>query len=547
MKTSFKELLGLLLLLTVPAVAQAQFTYTQNNGAIIITGYTGSGGSVFIPTTMFGLPVGIADGALSSPSITEITVDASNPYFSSVDGVLLTKSPLTVIQCPLGKTGSFTIPDGAREVGRGAFAGCRLSTVTIPSSVTSIGNRGFGDSYSLTSVTIPDSVIWMGDHVFAACTSLTNVTLDSNLGSRMFEGCRDLINVALGTNVTRIADGAFAYCTNLTRITIPNSVTNIGDGAFDGCSNLTNIWIGSGVASIGQAAFNLCWSLTAIDVDPLNAVYCSVDGVMFDRSQTVLVAYPGGKGASYTIPNGVTRIEDYAFYQCSSLTNVAIPDGVISIGDFAFTSTSLAGVTIPNAVTNLGANAFQFCNSLLEVTMPTGLTTIAGWLFCSCPRLTSITIPNGVTSIGDGAFVGCHSLTSVTVPDSASSIGGAAFWDCTSLTNVTIGNSVTNLGDYALNGCSNLRAIYFRGNAPSIDPSTFTGDTNATIYYRAGTTGWGPTFGGRPTAQWILPPPTIQMSPQTQTAEVGSTVGFQVQASGGLPCSTNGTATSPIS
>ena len=108
-------------------------------------------------------------------------------------------------------------------------------------------------------------------------------------------------------------DYAFYGCTSLTSVTIPNSVTSIGDWAFYRCTSLTSVTIPNSVTSIGDWAFYSCTSLTAITVDALNSVYSSVAGVLFNKSQTTLIQCPGGKAGSYTIPNSVTSIGDYAF------------------------------------------------------------------------------------------------------------------------------------------------------------------------------------------------------------------------------------------
>jgi hypothetical protein len=154
-----------------------------------------------------------------------------------------------------------------------------------------------------------------------------------------------------------------------------------------------------------------------------------------------------------------------------------------------------------------------------------------------CPesKAGAYTIPNTVTSIRSNAFFACERLSSVTIADSVTAIEEDAFNFCTNLTQVTIGNSVTNIGDSAFGICINLRGIYFTGNAPSLGGSNvFTGDDYATVYYLPGTTGWGTTFGDRPTALWSQVP-TIEKQPHTQTAEAGSAVSLRVQASSPLP------------
>ena len=130
-------------------------------------------------------------------------------------------------------------------------------------------------------------------------------------------------------------------------------------------------------------------------------------------------------------------------------------------------------------------------------------------------------------------FLGCTSLTSVTIPNSVTSIGYEAFDRCYTLTRVTIPNSVTSIGDAAFDGCTSLTSAYFLGNAPPDDGTDFLND-HPTVYYLAGATGWGSTFGGRPTALWIEVP-TIQTSPQTQTAEAGSAACLWAQATNALP------------
>jgi BspA type Leucine rich repeat region (6 copies)/Immunoglobulin domain len=152
-----------------------------------------------------------------------------------------------------------------------------------------------------------------------------------------------------------------------------------------------------------------------------------------------------------------------------------------------------------------------------------------------CRNLTRITMPDSVTNIGWNAFSYCTGLTNITIADSVTSIEMWAFSYCTGLTNVTIGSGVTSIGDYAFWGCTDLSGACFGGNAPSLlGPDVFSFDDNATVYYLPGTSGWGTTFGGRPTALWWIPP-SIQVSPLTRTAEAGSEVGLRAEASGPLP------------
>jgi hypothetical protein len=221
---------------------------------------------VVIPATTNGYPVtSIADEAFESApltcviipnsvtnvgnyafalctSLTNISVDASNPAYSSLSGVLFDNEQVTLLQFPGGLGGSYSIPNSVTSVGEGAFFGCEsLTGVTIPNSVTNIGDEAFQICVGLTSVTIPNSVTSIGDYAFEY-TPLTSVIIPNS--------------------VTNIGDGSFADC-NLTSVSIPGSVTSIGDYAFYGCGSLTSVTIPNNVTNIGQDAFAVCSSLTS--------------------------------------------------------------------------------------------------------------------------------------------------------------------------------------------------------------------------------------------------------------------------------------------
>jgi hypothetical protein len=159
---------------------------------------------------------------------------------------------------------------------------------------------------------------------------------------------------------------------------------------------------------------------------------------------TITIKTYTGPGGEVTIPdniNGlpVTSIWDWAFYDCTNLTNVTIPNSVINIGDRAFEGcTSLTSVTIPNSVINIWDGTFRNCRSLTSVTIGNSVTSIGSYGFFGCSSLTNLTIPNSVTTIGDSAFAGCSSLTNLTIPNSVTGIGYGAFEGCGSLTIVTI-------------------------------------------------------------------------------------------------------------
>ncbi len=287
-----------------------------------------------------------------------------------------------------------------------------------------------------------------------------------------------------GRPVTTIGVGAFADCSGLTSVDIPGSVTTIDDGAFAGCSGLIGVGIPSSVTTIGDGVFSGCSGLTSVG-----------------------------------IPYTVTSLGDGVFVGCSGLTSVGILGPVTTIGDGTFAGCSgLTSVYMPGTVTSIGYGAFSGCSALTSVDIPDAVTTLGNGAFAGCSALTSVVIPDNVTVIGDQAFAGCSGLTSVDIPDGVTTIGSAAFGSCSSLSDILIGSGVASIGDYAFAGCSSLTNAVFSGDAPSLGSNVFISDNSCTVYYYAGTSGWGTTFGGRPTVQWANP------SHFNYTVDSGSTI-----------------------
>jgi hypothetical protein len=256
--------------------------------------------------------------------------------------------------------------------------------------------------------------------------------------------------------------------------------------------------------------------------------------------------YRCGKLTSVTISSNIKSITSYAFGYCTNLTSVVIPENLTSIANNAFyTCFRLPDVTIPNTVTNIGNAAFASCGSLTNVNIPASVRTVDQSAFDSCTNLVKATVGKGVIgiqsyvfarcaklpSIGDYAFYQCGSLTNVTLPGSVTNIGIYAFGYCSNLVNVTIPESVVRIADFAFSGCYSLAGAYFRGDAPSFGNPSGTGglrnDTNATVYYLLGTTGWD---------QWVSPPPAVLWDPRLQSAGVqASQFGFVISGTANIP------------
>jgi len=203
-----------------------------------------------------------------------------------------------------------------------------------------------------------------------------------SIGEDAFTSLENLAGIKIPKSVVSIGNSAFQGCTNLADVEISEGVTSIGKMAFYACKSLESITIPQSVESIGALAFYGCTSLKSIEVDPGNTSFKSIDGVLFSNDGKTLICFPAGKKSySYSIPEGVTSIGDYAFSQ-NSLCGITITGGVKSIGKSAFElSRNISYVEIPESVTSIGNNAFELCY-----------------------RIDAITI-NGTPVIGDNVFL----------------------------------------------------------------------------------------------------------------------------------------------
>ena len=336
----------------------------------------------------------------------------SNTYWGATihdiettDGLLITDN--VVRYCRRWAT-SITIPNSVTSIGERAFSNCSgLTSVAIPNSVTSIGEYAFYDCSGLKKVIVPDIAAWCGI-AFEGLYSYSNPLYYA--GHLYSDETTEITNLIIPNSVTSIEDRAFVGCSGLTSVTIPNSVTSIGKYAFDGCHFVKESFINNSTLTS-----NTYWGATIHDIE-------TTDGLLITDN---VVRYCRRWATSITIPNSVTSIGERAFSNCSGLTSVAIPNSVTSIGEYAFYDCSgLKKVIVPDIA--------AWCGIAFEGLYPySNPLYYAGHLYNDeTTEITNLIIPNYVTNIGGYAFVNCSSLTSVTIPNSVTSIGSSAFSGC---------------------------------------------------------------------------------------------------------------------
>lgn len=320
----------------------------------------------------------------------------------------------------------------------------------------------------LVSISIPNSVTRIGEASFANCSGLTKVTVGSSvtsIGDGAFKGCSGLTSITIPNSVTSIGYAAFASCSSLTSVEIPYGVTEIQSATFENCNNLQSISIPATVSVIhGPWTFDGCNNLSEIHIHDI-ASWCGID---FDPSIfSLLPAYDlyldNQLVSNLIIPNEITSIKDYAFYRCRSLKSVLMSDNINYIGKAAFNA----------------------CNNLTSVNLSNSITHLKEYVFNYCTKLENVTIPKSVVSIGDYAFYNCSKLSTISIPDSVTEIGEKAFshfWNNqSSLISVIIGQDVNKIGQYAFANNNKLRFITNRSQTPQpIEENVFENVNKAT-------------------------------------------------------------------
>ena len=309
---------------------------------------------------------------------------------------------------------SLTLPAGITKIGSYAFRGCSgLTSLTLPAGITSIGDNAFWGCNGLkevrfcingnldTYLTKGHPYIYVyscGIKYYINDKEITSIEIPSNvttLGDCVFQGCSGLTSLTLPAGITSIGDGAFAGCSGLTSLNLPAGITEIGGRAFQGCSGLTSLTLPAGITKIGDDAFNDCSGLKEVR-------FC-----INDNLDTYLT-----KGHPYIdVDCGIKY-----YINDKEITSIEIPSNVTTLGDCVFQGFSgLTSLDLPAGITEIGSSAFQDCSGLTSLTLPAGITSIGSYAFLRCSGLTSLTLPAGITKIGAGTFSGCSGLTSIYV------------------------------------------------------------------------------------------------------------------------------------
>lgn len=395
-------------------------------------------------------------GYASSYSIPNGIIKIASYAFADCEGLTHITIPGSVTEIETWAfrncTGLSTVslPNSVTEVGVGAFYGCTglttpvynshvfayfpcgyATSYSIPNGITKIAGYAFSYCEDLSSVIIPNSVTETGAFCFYDCAGLTEPLYNSHVFA--YFPCGYATNYSIPEGITKIAPHVFENCSTLTSITIPNSVTEIGSVAFHGCSSLTTVSIPNSVAKIGNWAFMSCSGLTSIT---LSSEVLEIGANAFEYCTGLTSVYYNGNIANwcgFKFYNGYCNPVTYSrrlYLNGTLLTDLTIPEGVTKINNFTFMRLKdLRSVSLPNTLNCIGWSGFANDSALATITLPESLDSLAPWSLGRCVGLGSIRSKSSIPpKVGDTlAFTNIDKTIPVYVPYGSAAAYSTAF------------------------------------------------------------------------------------------------------------------------
>lgn len=454
--------------------------------------------SFYLPSTVTSIGDGILAGCTN---LTSIQVGDENTIYTDKDSNIIVdvQNKTLLASCST----SANVFNDITAIANYAFYGVKndsLVNVNLPATIKSIGDKAFGKS-SVASINI-QNVSSLGEAIFENCEDLTTITLPSTLTTipqSTFAGTKALTSLKLSENITTIAQNAFAN-SNIKEVVFANKTSNIvGDNAFSDCQNLTKITFATDLENLqlGKNSFKGTQNLKSISLDATNVtiqdnafVQSGVEKVTLGINNNITnhAFYENQSIKELALPENVATVNigDYAFYSTANLTSIDFKNATVNVGEFAFSKSGISSINLGDVQT-IKESAFAYCANLQSVSMNENapIQTIGKSAFYQDSLLYTVSLSTNITTIEssafmdssvvninlqniqviqDYAFANCKKLSLwgvLSISEKLNYIGKKAFFSCDDIVLVAINSNINYIGDYAFAECDNLASVSF--------------------------------------------------------------------------------------
>jgi len=294
-------------------------------------------------------------------------IDGANPHFTTIDGVIFTKEKTKIVAFPSGFTNKhYTVPEGVEIIGEGSFLAAQIESIAFPSTLKTIEGWAFRFCENLKRLDIPDSVTEIGEVTFGFCSALCKIKLPNKitvLKQQTIAGGEHLKEIDVPASVKIIEENALGWSDSLETIHLHDGLEVLDD--LTQCKMLKHVVIPKTVKKIASGIFRKSVNMQEIKIDPENPYFCTVDGLLYSKDKTVLIAVPYNEHKKIVIPEEVEIIRDFVFEGFKNLEEILLPESLKVIGHRAFEGcSSLKKVTFPKSMKSIDFRAFDDCTNL---------------------------------------------------------------------------------------------------------------------------------------------------------------------------------------
>ncbi len=474
------------------------FLYEIEGQEATLYGYEGESYNVTLPRTIEGLPVTKAAPRAfeKSTKMSSVVIGSSiqaigDHAFSqaSLSSVVFEPgdTPLTVGTSAFYHTDNLqTISFGTRPITLEASVfgfGTGISQVEIPANVT-LGNGTFQYCHGLREVEMASGIL--PDSCFRGCEFLWKVNFTGELKSienYAFTYCSSLTDIELPQGLLKIGDNAFSQCTTLPELILPDSLTQVGKYAFSECSLLEKLVIPAQVSYLGDRFFYDCNKLRILQVDEQNQWYSTLDSVLYDKGQTLLITAARNASGDRVLPDTLKTIQAGAFYKCKKIESITLPQGLETIQANAFEEcSSLQRAVVPDSVQGKLERTFGHCTALTYAQVGEGVTELDD-TFIGCSQLKEVKLTENIKSLGNGCFCDCVRLENITIPSGITRLDGWDFYKCESLRQLEMPRGLTYVGFRSLQYCQSLESLTFYENLRQVSNIWWAMADNVSLQY----------------------------------------------------------------